>query len=81
DQWQRLSHTLTPYWLPAYAPQLNLIERVWRWLKSKIACHRWWNAMDQLPAATETLLAAVEVHFHTTNGPSFQVVQNFYHSA
>jgi transposase len=48
DQWQRLAASLTPYWLPAYAPQLNLIERLWRWLKAQLACHRWWNALDQL---------------------------------
>lgn len=28
--WQRLSDRFQPYFLPAYAPQLNLIERVWR---------------------------------------------------
>ena len=81
EQWHRLAAHVTPYWLPVYASQLNLIERVWRWLQSKLANHRWWNDMARLQAATETLLTALEVHFHTTNGPSFQVVQNFCHSA
>jgi transposase len=56
DQWQRLSQRMTSYWLPAYAPQLNLIERVWRWLKSKLACHRWWKNMAHLQTATRLYL-------------------------
>jgi hypothetical protein len=30
-QWQQMAEHVTPLWLPAYAPHLNLIERVWRW--------------------------------------------------
>ena len=41
--WQRLSERFQPFFLPAYAPQLNLIERIWRYLKQKLACPRWWN--------------------------------------
>jgi len=32
---------IRPLWLPAYAPELDLIERVWRHLKDKLANHRW----------------------------------------
>jgi transposase len=81
DQWRRIADRVTPFWLPAYAPQLNLIERVWRWLKAKIANHRWWNDLDRLAAASTTLLASIEGHFHAINGPSFQLAQNFYSSA
>ena len=28
--WQRWSHQLCPFFLPAYTPELNLMERVWR---------------------------------------------------
>jgi transposase len=28
--WPRLSARLQPFFLPAYAPQLNLLERLWR---------------------------------------------------
>lgn len=45
---QRLGNRFRPCWLPAYAPHLNLMERVWRFLKGKrsnvtpssSACHR-----------------------------------------
>ena len=39
-----------------HTPQLNLIERLWRYVKQKLACHRWWNDLDRLIQATETLL-------------------------
>jgi putative transposase len=81
EQWQQMSDRLTPLWLPAYAPQLNPIERVWLWLKEKLACHRWWMDTDRLIQATTTLLASIEVHFHSLDGPSFHLVQNFCRSA
>jgi transposase len=79
--WQRLSSRLQPFWLPAYAPQLNLIERVWRFFKEKLSCHRWWRDVNALLQATQTLLAGLKVHFHATDGPSLQLVQNFPHPA
>lgn len=75
--WQQHADHVQPFWLPAYAPQLNRIERLWRHLKDKLACHRWWNAMDRLQQATAGLLAALEVHFHATNDPAFRPVHNF----
>jgi len=75
-RWQRLSDRFEPFFLPAYSPQLNLIERLWRYLKAKLACHRWWNDLDRLLQATESLLATLEVHFHATDGPSFRPVHN-----
>ena len=80
-QWQRLADHVEPFWLPAYAPQLNLMERVWRFLKQQLSCHRWWNDLDRLQQATETLLTHLEVHFHTEDGPAFQLVHNFRQSA
>ncbi len=80
--WQRLADRLQPFFLPAYAPQLNLIERVWRDLKAKLACHRWWNDLDRLMHATETLLADLEVHFHAGDGrPTFRPAHNLRDSA
>jgi transposase len=70
-QWQRLADRLQPFFLPAYAPQLNLIERLWHYLKAKLACHCWWNDLDRLKQATATLLDALEVHFHATDRPEF----------
>jgi transposase len=79
--WQHLSDRLQPFFLPAYAPQLNLIERLWRYLKGKLACHRWWNHLDRLLQATETLLADLEVHFHAADGPAFRPAHNLCDSA
>jgi len=79
--WQCLSSRLRPLWLPAYASQLNLIERVWRYLKDKVGCHRWWNDLDRLMRATDTVLANLEVHFQADDGPAFRLVQDFHQSA
>ena len=81
EVWRRSAHRLEPFFLPAYAPQLNLIERLWRYGKQKLACHRWCNDVDHLLHATEALLANLEVHFHATDGPSFRPLHNFCESA
>ncbi len=80
-QWQRLADHIEPFWLPADAPQLNLMERVWRFLKQELSCHRWWNDVGRLQQATEILLTQLEVHFHTEEGPAFHLVHNFCQSA
>jgi transposase len=77
EQWQRLAERFEPFFLPAYSPQLNLIERLWRYLKDNLACHRWWNDLARLQQATEILLSGLEVHFHAQDGPAFRLVQNF----
>jgi transposase len=79
--WQQHADRFQPFWLPPYAPQLNLIERVWRYVKQKLACHRWWNDLDRLIQATETLLTGLEFHVHATDGPTFRSVQSLYQSA
>jgi transposase len=79
--WQQHADQFQPFWLPAYTPQLNLIERVWRYVKQKLACHRWWNDLDRLIQATETILTGLEFHVHATNGPAFRLVHNFCESA
>lgn len=81
EWWRAHAGRIQPFFLPAYAPQLNLIERLWRYLKDKLACHRWWNDLPRLQQATQTLLDALTVHFHATDGPAFQPVQNFRTSA
>ena len=81
EVWRRSAHRLEPFFLPAYAPQLNLIERLWRYLKAKLANHRWWNDLARLQLATDTLLGQLTVHFHATDGPTFRPAQNFCQSA
>jgi hypothetical protein len=81
EVWRRYATRLEPCFLPAYAPQLTLIERLWRYLKQKLACHRWWNDLDRLIQATETLLANLAVHLHALDGPSFRPAHNSCQSA
>jgi hypothetical protein len=44
---------LTPLFLPAYAPELNAIERVWLYLRERLLSHRLWPATttSSMPAA------------------------------
>lgn len=79
--WQRLAHRFRPFWLPAYTPQLNLMERVWRYLKEKLSNHRWWNDLDRLREANERLLALLTVRFHPGDRPAFHLRQDFCSSA
>lgn len=81
EVWQRYAGRFQPFFRPAYSPPLNQVERRWRYVKQKLACHRWWNDLDHLTQATETLLANLEVHFHATGGPTFRPAQNFCQSA
>jgi hypothetical protein len=59
---------IRPLWLPAYAPELNLIERVWRHLKDKLANHRWWADLPALERATGILLDGMTAQFHRPEG-------------
>lgn len=70
-----------PFWLPVYAPQLNLIERVWRFLKAKLACHRFWADIAGLEAAAGALLDRIEARFHATTPPSIHLLSNFCETA
>jgi transposase len=76
EWWWAHAGRIQPFFLPAHAPELNLIERLWRYLKDKLACHRWWNDLPRLQQATQLLLDALTVRFHATDGPAFQLVQN-----
>jgi hypothetical protein len=81
EWWRAHTNQLQPFFLSAYAPQLNLIERLWRRLKDKLACHRWWNDLQRLQQAAQTLLSGLEVHFHAADGPAFRPLQNFRETA
>ena len=72
EWWRAHADLMQPFFLPAYTPQLKLIERLWRYLKGKLACHRWWNDLERLQQAAETLLTGLAVHFHATDGPAFR---------
>jgi len=79
--WAAQAGRIIPFWLPAYAPTLNRIERVWRYLKQKLACHRFWADADGLQAAAATLLDHIAAHFHAAAAPGIRLVHNFCEAA
>jgi transposase len=79
--WAEQQGRITPLWLPVYAPNLNLMERVWRFLKQKLACHRFWNDVAGLEAAAEMVLEHTTARFHAPTGPRLCLGQNFCKSA
>jgi transposase len=81
DWWQAQDNRITPFWLPKYCPNLNLIERVWRFLKSKLACHRFWADVAGLQAAADAVLDQVEAHFHRDTAPGIFLRKDLCNSA
>jgi transposase len=81
DWWAGQAGRLTPFWLPVYSPHLNLIERVWRFLKQKLACHRFWADINGLQTAAAYLLDHLEAHFHPEKGPSLVLRKDFCEAA
>jgi transposase len=80
-RWWVVHHDrIRPMWLPAYSPHLNLIERVWRHLKDKLANHRWWADLPALEHATGILLDRLQAQFHCPE-KGIRLVQNFHSSA
>lgn len=66
-----------PFWLPTYSPHLNLIERVWRFIKQKLACHRFWNNLDGLAAAAQQVCTAIRATFAAPTYPHITLCQDF----
>jgi transposase len=53
------SSWLTPFWLPAYAPELNDIERDWRTLKRRHIANRVLRSEAELEAAVHHAIHAI----------------------
>lgn len=68
-------------WLPTYSPHLNLIERVWRFVKAKLACHRLWHDLDQLRATAHRLLDHTRATFAAPDYPHITLGHNFCEAA
>ncbi len=81
DWWMAQQDRVRPLWLPAYAPELNLIERVWRHLKDKLSCHRWWADLLAREVAAAALLSRTEARFHQPDPGGIALVQNFCQAA
>lgn len=67
---------VTVLWLPTYSPQLNLIERVWRFVKGKLACHRFWNDLPSLTAFADHIMTNTQAAFAAPTYPHIRLVQN-----
>jgi transposase len=81
DWWLRQQDRVRSLWLPAYAPELNLLERVWGYLKDKLSCHRWWADQAELENATARLLSHLRARFHHPDPGGIALVQNFCEAA
>jgi DDE superfamily endonuclease len=84
ERWRQQGDRFQPFFLPAYSPPRTRMERLWRLLKDKLACHRWWTDRARLQQATETVLAGLEVHFpanDVTDRPIFRLVHTVCDSA
>jgi putative transposase len=68
-------------WLPTDRPQLNPIERVWRFVKSKLACHAHGNDLDGLQAAAQVVLDRTRATFAASTYPPITLGQDFCKSA
>jgi transposase len=74
--WAEQGGRVTPLWLPVYAPNLNLMERVWRVLKHTLACHRFSNDVVGLETTAGGILDRLEARFHTDRSPGIRLVNN-----
>ncbi len=45
---------IVPHFLPAYSPNLNLIERLWKFLKKKILYHQYYEKFDDFVTACKS---------------------------
>ncbi len=68
---------VTPLYPPKYSPELNLIERVWQFLKSKLANHRLGRSFAEVQARVETLCAHLAITFAEPELPHLRLRQDF----
>jgi transposase len=79
--WAAQEGRVLPFWLPIYAPHLNLLERVWRFLKQKLARHRFWADPVGLARVATILLDQTAARFHSPDRPNLRLGQNLWQSA
>lgn len=51
-------------YLPAYSPQLNLIERLWKFVRNECLYSKYYAEFDAFKAAIETCLEAANTTHH-----------------
>lgn len=57
------------------------MERVWRFLKQQLGCHRFWNDVDGLERTAAALLDQIEAHFHAPTSPGIRLTKNLCEAA
>jgi putative transposase len=72
---------ITVLWLPTYSPHLNLIERVWRFVKAKFAGHHFWNDLTGLIHHANDVLHTVRATFAAPRFPHLTLGQDLCRSA
>jgi hypothetical protein len=60
-EWLKAHRQFRPVPVPAYSPNLNLIERLWKFLRKK-AFHRWHMSFEGMQAAVAEVLDRLGDH-------------------
>ncbi|HDR8072576.1 TPA: transposase [Bacillus cereus] len=50
------SQRLTLIFLPPYSPNLNLLERIWKWLKESVISNRFHASQEEIRASVVSFL-------------------------
>ncbi|WP_346426520.1 transposase [Bacillus thuringiensis] len=50
------SQRLTLIFLPPYSPNLNLLERIWKWLKESVVSNRFHASQEEIRASVVSFL-------------------------
>lgn len=78
ERWWLAHHErVRPRWLPAYAPRLNPLERVWGHRKDTLGGHRWWADLPALESAAGRLLSHLRARFHQPDPGGIALTRNF----
>lgn len=72
---------ITVLWLPPYSPQLNRIERVRRFVKSKLTGHQFGNDRPSLIHCANSLFHDVQARFDAASYPHLTLGRNLCRSA
>lgn len=65
------------HYLPPYSPNLNLIERLWKFCKKKLVKNKYYPSFQEFFDATINFFATIECHsaeLKTLLNPKFQII-------
>jgi transposase len=79
-EWLKINPQIIVNRLPAYAPNLNLIERLWRFVKDKLVRNRYYQEYKTFRAITFQLLNRISDHkeyLKTLINQKFEIIGNY----